>query len=124
MSYRDEIKFMESEIGIYKDKIYQLNQNITDNITALGLSVLFNNRKTNDKYLPDIYDIDWEKYKNKIWDYTKGELIHKIQSELKDYSYYIDRIKRYTLDIIEIRNKIEEIKNVCKELKDGDKDGK
>ena len=124
MSYRDEIKFMESEIGIYKDKIYQLNQNITDNITALGLSVLFNNRKTNDKYLPDIYDIDWEKYKNKIWDYTKGELIHKIQSELKDYSYYIDRIKRYTLDIIEIRNKIEEIKNACKELKDGDKDGK
>ena len=123
MSYRDEIKFMESEIGIYKDKIYQLNQNITDNITALGLSVLFNNRKTNDKYLPDIYDIDWEKYKNKIWDYTKGELIHKIQSELKDYSYYIDRIKRYTLDIIEIRNKIEEIKNACKELKDGDKDG-
>lgn len=123
MSYRDEIKFMQMEIGIYKGKIYQLNQDIMDHITALGLSVLFNNRKTNDKYLPDIYDIDWKKYKNKIWDYTKGELIHKIQSELKDYSYYINRINRYKLDIIEIRNKIEEIKNACKELKDGDKDG-
>ena len=49
---------------------------------------------------------------------------HHIQKELKDYSYYIDRIKRYKLDIIEIRNKLEEMKNAYKELKDGDKDGK
>lgn len=123
MSYRDEIKFMQSEIASYKDKIYQLNQVIMDHITAIGFISLVDDRKTNDNYLPDIFDINWEKFKKLRWDYTKKGLIRKIQKELKDYSYYIDRIKRYTLDIIEITNKIEEIKDVCKELKDGDKDG-
>lgn len=132
MSYRDEIKFMQSEIAICnmqleisicKDKIYQLNHDIMDHITAIGFISLVDDRKTNDNYLPDIFDIKWEKFKKLRWDYTKKELIRKIQKELKDYSYYIDRIKRYKLDIIEIRNKIEEIKNACKELNDGDKDG-
>ena len=123
MSYRDEIKFMQSEIEIYKDKIYQLNQDIMDHITAIGFISLVDDRKTNDNYLPYIFDINWKKFKKLRWDYTKKGLIRKIQKELKDYSYYIDRINRYKLDIIEIRNKIEEIKNACKELKDGDKDG-
>ena len=119
MSYRDEIKFMQSEIGIYKDKIYQLNQDIMDHITAIGFISLVDDRKTNDNYLPDIFDINWEKFKKLRRDYTKKGLIRKIQKELKDYG-----INRYKLDIIEIRNKLEEMKNAYKELKDGDKDGK
>ena len=61
-----------------------------------------------------------KKAKNR--EYHKEYMRNK-RKKLKDYSYYIDRINRYKLDIIEIRNKIEEIKNACKELKDGDKDG-